>query len=110
MKNGPDQSAEDRDGYDHAAPVESARLFVLTTRQQNREDDQDRDRADINEHLNETDELSAEKEVERRQSDEREHKTERSVNQFPQTSGRECAAECEDRDDDESRGAHSANR
>src|ERR1700719_2692312 len=49
FQNCPNQSAKDNESDDYAAPIKTARLFVLTTGEQDREDDQDRDGTDINE-------------------------------------------------------------
>ena len=73
LENRPDQTAKDGDGYDNAAPVEAAILFDIASRQQDREHDQDRDRADIDEHLHQADELRAEQKEKRGDADKRHH-------------------------------------
>src|SRR2546423_7351009 len=59
-QNCPNEPREDDNGNQSAAPIKTARLFILTTRQQDREDDQNRDRADVHEHLHQPDEFGAE--------------------------------------------------
>ena len=58
-QNRPEQAAENSQRDDDAAPVEAAIFLGLAPRQQNREDDQNRDRADIDEDLHQPDELRA---------------------------------------------------
>src|ERR1041385_1815199 len=110
FQNCPDEPSEDGQRHDRSAPIETARLFIFATGEQDREDDQDGDRAYINEYLDESDEFSPEQKIKRGQSDERDHEAEGSGNQFPPPSRRQRAAQRENCDDDESRGIHSANR
>ena len=60
FENCPDQANEYGDGYGNAAPVEAGIFSHVAPRQQNREDNQHRDRADVDKNLHQTDELRAE--------------------------------------------------
>ena len=102
FQNRPDQTAENSERDDDAAPVEAAVFFSVAPGEQNREHDQDRDRADINENLNQADELRAEQKEKRGDADKRDRETERGVHQFWQRRGGERRRERENRDDDES--------
>ena len=82
----------------------------VAAREQNREDDQHRDRADVNKHLHQADELRAEQKEERRDADKRDDQTKRRVNELRQRRGGERAGQRQNGDDDESGGAHSAKR
>ena len=92
------------------APVKSTGIFVRAAGQQNREHDQDRDRADINEDLDQSDKLSAEKKEKGREADKRDDETKGRVNKLRQRRGGERAGQGQNGNDEESGGAHSAKR
>ena len=85
-------------------------VLIRAAGEQNREDDQDRDRADINKDLDQPDELRAEQKEERGDADKGDDETKRRVDELRQRGGGERAGQRENRDDDESGGAHSAKR
>ena len=72
-------------------------------REQNGEDDQHRDRADVNKYLHQPDELRAEQEEKRGETDKRDDQTKRGVDELGQCGGGERAGQRHDGDDDERR-------
>ena len=93
FQNRPDQTGKDRKRDDNTAPVETARCFLrIAARQQNRENDQHRDRADINEHQDQSDEFCAEQEEEGCEPEQRQTK------QAQRASGCNVAPQCGERE------------
>ena len=66
-----DQTAENGDGHDNTAPVNAAVFSDVAPGQKNGENNQDRDRADIDEYLHQPDKLRAEQKEKRGDADER---------------------------------------
>src|SRR2546423_15142026 len=79
FSDSPDQPAEDRECDDNTAPIKAARFLLIVPRKKNRKDDQDGDRADVNENLNEPDELGAEQKEKRGDSKKHDRETQRGV-------------------------------
>src|SRR5438552_2721634 len=73
--NRQNQSGKHGDGNDHTAPVKAADLSDIVPRQENGENDQDRDRADVDEDLNQTNEFRAEQKEKRGDADKHHRET-----------------------------------
>src|SRR5205823_15042907 len=82
LVNRPDQPTKDGESSDDTSPVETFRCDRIPPRQQNREHDQDRDGADVNKHLHESDKLSPEQEIEGSDADKCHGQTECGMNEL----------------------------
>ena len=101
----PAERGED-DGGNHNAGEPAGRQNGLvrrriTARQQNREHDEDGNRADIDQNLGEADELRVERQVKRRQPGQRHHQRQRAMHQIAQAHRRRRGKERHNCNDDE---------
>ena len=110
LENRPDQTAEHGNRDESATPVEAAIFFDITSRQQDREDDQDRHRADVNEDLHQSYKLRAEQKEECSDPHKRHRKTERRVHELLQGCGRQSGGQRENGNDNKRDAVHSAKR